>query len=106
MHKNWIFPGWLSQLNFWFYKKTLFSSSDYQLANIQLDFMRQGKNEKESYYLAKLQMRTELRKKLRNLYMYEKHRLGAKFSDDRNIFDIWYDKLNKQVEQTVERVPK
>eukprot|EP01083_Nonionella_stella_P168126 566790_1 len=45
------------------------SSPDFRLASMQREFRKLSYSEEEAYYLAKLRMRGQLTKKLRNLYL-------------------------------------
>lgn len=73
-------------------------SADFQLASLQLNFMKRGYSEERAYTLAKLRMRNELRKKLRNLHLYERARLQKDpYDDSTRIFDVWQTQLKDTV---------
>ena len=74
------------------------SSADFQLASLQLQFIRRGYAEERAYTLAKLRMRNELRKKLRNLHLYERARLQKDpYDDSTRLFDVWQTQLKESV---------
>lgn len=75
-----------------------YRSADFQLASLQLNFMKRGYSEERAYTLAKLRMRNELRKKLRNLHLYERARLQKDpYDDSTRIFDVWQTQLKDTV---------